>query len=147
VKVRPSEILWDYDRIGYIDQKRVAESSPPDFDELREVEPTGWSGRMLVEQDNMGDWGGWLSQFDGPLQDAFTDPQDDCTSLAEVMADEYISECERAGYPMPAEFHDDDPEAAKEDDRGAIAAEFVTYLRGWKEAWLQARRRKQGAKS
>jgi hypothetical protein len=145
VTVRPSEILWDYDRIAYIEHKRATEDAAPGFDELREVEPVEWQGRTLVEQDNMGDWGGWLSQFDGSLQDTFVDPADDCTSLAEMIADVYIAECERAGYQMPAEFDDEDRDAAHESDREAIVAEFVTYLRTWKEAWVQARRRKQGA--
>ena len=30
------------------------------YDELREFEPCDWRGRQIVEQDNMGDWGGWL---------------------------------------------------------------------------------------
>jgi hypothetical protein len=148
VTVRPSEILWDYDRIAYIEQKRAAEDAvagPPSFDDLREVEPLEWQGRTIVEQDNMGDWGGWLGQFDGPLQDAFGDPDDDCTSLADMMAEDYIEECQRGGYPLPADFSDEDREVAQEDDRRAVIAEFVGYLRAWKEAWMETRRRKQGA--
>jgi hypothetical protein len=34
------------------------------YDDLREFEPFDWPGRDIVEQDNMGDWGGWLSDFE-----------------------------------------------------------------------------------
>jgi hypothetical protein len=145
VPVRPSRILWDYDRIAYIEHKRAAEEAPPSFDEIREMEPVDWTGRMIIEQDNMGDWGDWLSQFHSPLEDVFADPDDDFAELAEAMADDYISHCESAGYSLPSEFEDGDAEAARESERAQITAEFIEYLRVWKQAWIQARGHKQSS--
>lgn len=147
VILRPSQLLWDYDRVGYVEQKRLAESSAAaiaGLDVLRQFEPLDWPGRDIVEQDNMGDWGSWLSQFDGPIQAMFDDPTDDGTSLAEAMSEAYVEVCESAGYPLAAEFRDDvDSTTAVAEDRAAIAAEFKAYLQAWKAAWRESRRKKK----
>jgi hypothetical protein len=145
VILRPSQLLWDYDRIGYIEQKRLAEGSAAEiagFDILRQYEPSKWPGQHIVEQDNMGDWGGWLSQFDGPLQTMFDDGTDEGTALAAGMASAYIEECRSTGYPLPSEFRDDmDVATAEAEDRSAIAAEFRLFLQAWKAAWRKSRHR------
>jgi hypothetical protein len=105
------------------------------YDELREFEPCDWSGRQLVEQDNTDDWGAWLSQFDGWLQDVLQDVGKDVEPLAIVIAEAYIAGCNAPGYPMPADCDETgDSEAAQAVDDAAIAREFCEYLRTWQAA-------------
>jgi len=102
------------------------------YDELREFEPFDWPGRYLVEQDNMGDWGFWLSQFDGWLQGVLQEPTEDVAPLAEAIALEYIADCRDTGFPLPADFAEcGDIHAARAADQTAITEEFDAYLRKW----------------
>jgi hypothetical protein len=112
-----------------------APDEPIPYEELRAFEPFDWPGRVLVEQDNTGDWGGWLSQFDGWLQDVLQDPGADVAPLAESIAMAYIAECRTALYPLPADFDaTGDTEAAQAADKVDITQEFIVYLRTWQAA-------------
>lgn len=105
------------------------------FEELRSFEPSDWPGRCLVEQDNMGDWGGWLQDFDGPLQDVLQSPTDDVEPLARAIAEAYLAGCRDAGFALPADFDETgDREAAEAADEAAIIAEFTVYLQAWQAA-------------
>lgn len=51
------------------------------------------------------------------------------------MADEYVTACEEAGYPGPADVADDEREETEE----AIVEEFKVFLQTWQLAWKQSR--------
>jgi hypothetical protein len=139
-RLQPSFVLFRADPEAYKAALLGFLTEPPDWEELREAAPSDWVGRELVEPDNLGDWGGWLSQFDASLQDAFTSLRADDVLLAESMADDYLLVCDREGFPIPDAPEDAHSAGPEEPLRHAITAEFIELLREWKQAWLVTRR-------
>ena len=115
------------------------EASPNLDDWIMSAWPSDWPGRHLVELDNVGDPGAWLSNLGGePIsQMLFGWAWDDETN-ASSLADEYLREIRRQGYPLPSDFGDAPcPNGWSHEDEQQARIEFMAFLRHWRERVLQ----------
>lgn len=98
--------------------------------------PADWQGQSLVELDNLGDPGAYLSQWVvEPCLDRLTDGDvSDDDPLAESLTEDYLAVLEEHSISLPWEFGDDlkDPKWIAECEE-AIRREFVAFLRAWRQ--------------
>jgi hypothetical protein len=116
------------------------ESNIPEIDDwIMSAWPPDWPGRNLVELDNVGDPGAWLSNLGGERisQVLFGWAWDDETN-AIALADEYLREIRLQNYPLPSDFGDAPcPNGWSQEDEQQIRFEFMAFLRHWRECVLQ----------
>ena len=108
---------------------------------LSRVWPGGWPGQGLVDLDNVGDPGYWLSEkmeAEPISQTLFGwDWNDEAT--AAMLADDYLRMIRELGYPLPSDY-DNEAESAgdgwTEEDEALVRAEFVAFIKHWRERIL-----------
>lgn len=98
--------------------------------------PADWPGQSLVELDNLGDPGAYLSQWVvEPCLDRLTEGEvADDDPLAESLTEDYLAVLEQNAFSPPWEFGDDpkDPKWIAECEE-AIRKEFIAFLRAWRQ--------------
>lgn len=139
-------ILSQRDNDKRADASRDSESTQGEFnnpgldDWMMSAWPTDWPGRELVELDNVGDPGAWLRiVFGEPISQVLFGWAWDDEANAMSLADEYLREIRRQGYPLPSDFGEAPcPDGWSYEDEQQTSLEFVAFLRHWRESILQA---------
>ena len=104
--------------------------------------PGDWPERSVVDLDNVGDPGDWLSEILGEpiLQVLFGWSWDDVSS-ANTLAQEFLRTIREAGYPLPSDFDEDSESTGDgwtESDEAQATTEFVGFLRHWRERVMKS---------
>jgi hypothetical protein len=102
--------------------------------------PASWPGQSIVELGNIGDSGDWLEQVIGnPVSEVlFGLPLNDDV-IAELIADDYLREIRKQGFPLPSDFGDTPTDNNwTDDDERQVRADFAAFFRYWRERVLQA---------
>jgi hypothetical protein len=113
----------------------------PDLDgRLMQVWPGEWPGQQIVELDNLGDAGEWLARVMGePISEVLFGSAWNDEAMASSMAEDYLQEMRKQDYPLPSDFGDDPQyDGWIEDDEAQVRADFVAFLRHWRERVLIA---------
>lgn len=108
-------------------------------DWIMSIWPSDWPGRNLIELDNVGDPGAWLSTLGGePISQmlfgwAWNDERN-----AAALASEYLREVRQQHYPLPSDFGDTPcPNGWSQEDEQQARHEFIAFLGYWRECVLQ----------
>lgn len=107
--------------------------------DLHQYEPSDWIGRRIIEQDNMGDWGGWLQEFEDGIFDALVESDGSDSSVAEELALSYMNECDGRGLPVAEYFDTGDWRTDNEAAFDQVKQEFIAYLGAWRSAIAEGR--------
>lgn len=102
--------------------------------------PGNWPGRSIVELDNLGDPGAWLSEvFGEPILEVLFDCNGADDRQAKYMAQDYLQQIRAQGFPLPSDF-DEDPtyDSWTADDERQVQLEFVGFLQRWRQRVLTA---------
>jgi hypothetical protein len=100
--------------------------------------PGDWPGRQVVDLDNVGDAGAWLSEkLEGePLAQTLFGWNWDDEANAAMLAEEYLRAIIEAGH-FPPSYYGDEASAGDdgwtEEDEKLVQAEFVAFFRHWRE--------------
>jgi hypothetical protein len=110
-------------------------------DRMMAAWPGDWPGRQIVDLDNVGDPGAWLSNnFGEPVSQMLFGWAWDDDSNAEMLAEEYLRAIIEEGHYPPSYYGDEDgasDESWTEEDEKLVCADFITFFRHWRERILK----------
>lgn len=106
--------------------------------------PGDWPGRELVELDNLGDAGAWLSAHLADCDDLIFGSRD-FAPIAASMAQEYLSDIRAEGYPLPSDFDGVPREGLwTPEEEVQVAQDFVYFFWHWRDRVIHALERQNG---
>jgi hypothetical protein len=100
--------------------------------------PGSWPGQQVVELDNVGDAGLWLSDIlPAPASEVLFGIDQNDEDLAESMTEDYLQLIRSRGFPLPSDFGDDPVgEGWTDEDEAQVRADFLAFLQHWRERVL-----------
>jgi hypothetical protein len=107
-------------------------------DRMMAAWPADWPTQCIVELNNVGDPGAWLSDVMGEPIEEVLFGSGDIESTAAGMAEDYLHEIREQSCPLPSDFGDEPShEGWTDEDENQVRLEFVAFLRHWRERILQ----------